>query len=139
MSLAKALDARPDWVTFNGYANRYVDRPLQVEPGWLVRFYVVNAGPNLTTPFHLIGGIFDRAYLDGDITHWQNNVQTADVPSGGAGIFDARFDTRGAYGFVSHMFASADKGELGELSVGTAHGRLPHGAHTHVHAPAGRR
>jgi nitrite reductase (NO-forming) len=131
MSFRKAFDARPDWVTFNGYANRYVDHPFQLEPGWLARFYVVNAGPNLTTPFHLIGGIFDRFYADGDVTHALTGVQTVDVPAGGGAIFDAHFDTPGAYGFVSHMFASADKGEIGEIGVGAAHGRLPHGLHTH--------
>jgi nitrite reductase (NO-forming) len=129
MSARKAFAARPDWVTFNGYASRYVEHPLHLEPGWRARFYVVNAGPNLTTPFHLIGGIFDRAYPNSDVTHWQTDVQTVDVPAGGAAIFDAQFDAPGAYGFVSHMFASADKGELGEIGVGGRHGRLPHGAH----------
>jgi nitrite reductase (NO-forming) len=139
MSFRKAFAARPDWVTFNGYANRYVDHPLHLEPGWRARFYVVNAGPNLTTPFHLIGGIFDRVYPNGDVTRWETGVQTADVPSGGAAIFDAQFDAPGAYGFVSHMFASADKGELGEIGVGGRHARLPHGSHVHAaHASAGR-
>ena len=49
-----------------------------------------------------------------------------------AAIFDAQFDELGAYGFVSHMFASADKGAIGEISVGTGHGRLPHGANVHA-------
>ncbi len=139
MSFRKAFAATPDWVTFNGYANRYVDHPLHLEPGWRTRFYVVNAGPNLATPFHLIGGIFDRVYPNGDVTRWQTGVQTADVPAGGAAIFDAEFDTPGAYGFVSHMFASADKGEIGEIGVGGRHGRLPHGLHQHGAHRAGTR
>jgi nitrite reductase (NO-forming) len=118
ISVRKALAATPDWMTFNGSARRYADRAFHVEPGWLVRFYVANAGPNLTTPFHLVGGIFDRVYSDGDVTHWLTGVQTADVPAGGGAIFDTRFDEPGVYGFVSHRFASADQGEIGAITVG---------------------
>jgi nitrite reductase (NO-forming) len=126
VSMRKALAARPDWVTFNGYAHRYADRAFHVEPGWLIRFYVVNAGPNLTTPFHLVGGIFDRVYPDGNAAHSLTGVQTTDVPAGGGAIFDAHFDEPGVYGFVSHMFASADKGEVGAIAVGSVHGGMHH-------------
>jgi nitrite reductase (NO-forming) len=126
VSMKKALAANPDYVTFNGYAHRYGHRAFHVEPGWRVRFYVANAGPNLTTPFHLVGGIFDRVYSDGDVTHWLTGVQTADVPAGGGAIFDAHFDEPGVYGFVSHRFASADKGEVGAITVGSVHGTMRH-------------
>ena len=38
-----------DWVTFNGYANQYVTHPLTADPGETTRFWVVAAGPTLTT------------------------------------------------------------------------------------------
>ena len=117
---------QPDIVTFNGYANQYADHPLRVQPGERLRFYVLNAGPNLVTPFHLVGGIFDRAYQDGDMTRWLTGVQTTDVAPGGAGAFDARFDTAGVYGFVSHSFANVDKGEIGAIEVGDVHGTMTH-------------
>jgi nitrite reductase (NO-forming) len=118
----KALAMTPDWATFNGRAFQYNDRPLHVKPGERVRFYVLNAGPNLVVPFHLVGGIFDRAYVDGDMSHWLRDVQTTDVPPGGAAIFDARFPAQGVYGFVNHAFANAEKGEMGTVLVGSARG-----------------
>jgi nitrite reductase (NO-forming) len=122
----KALAMTPDYMSFNGRAFQYDDRPLHVKPGERVRFYVVNAGPNLVLPFHIVGGIFDRAYVDGDMTHWLRDVQTTDVPPGGAAIFDVRFATRGVYGFVNHSFASAEKGQIGTVLVGSARGTMSH-------------
>ncbi|MHB8643847.1 MAG: cupredoxin domain-containing protein [Gaiellaceae bacterium] len=75
---------QPDWVTWNGYANQYKDHPLTAKPGDLVRFYVVDAGPSLTTAFHIVGSILDRAYPDGDLTRYESGVQTVDVPAGGS-------------------------------------------------------
>ena len=43
--MAKAHARQPDWMTFNGYAGQYVKHPLTAEPGELVRFWVVDAGP----------------------------------------------------------------------------------------------
>lgn len=122
----KALAMTPDYATFNGRAFQYDAAPLRAQPGERVRFYVVNAGPNLVVPFHLVGGIFDRAYVDGDMTHWLRDVQTTDVAPGGAAIFDARFPQRGVYGFVNHSFANAEKGEIGTLLVGVSRGTMSH-------------
>ena len=36
-----------DLVTFNGYANQYVENPIKVKVGEPVRIFVVNAGPNV--------------------------------------------------------------------------------------------
>jgi nitrite reductase (NO-forming) len=122
----KAMAMQPDYLAFNGYANEYADHPLHVQPHQRVRFYVVNAGPNLVTPFHLVGGVFERAYNDGDMSHWLNGVQTTDVAPGGSAAFDARFDQPGVYGFVSHSFANVEKGELGAIDVGNVHGTMTH-------------
>jgi len=126
LDFEKAMAMTPDWATFNGRAFQYNDAPLHAARNEHVRFYVVNAGPNLVVPFHLVGGIFDRAYVDGDVSHWLRNVQTTDVAPGGAAIFDARFPVAGVYGFVNHAFANADKGEIGTLLVGSARGSMSH-------------
>jgi nitrite reductase (NO-forming) len=126
LSFAKALAMTPDYMSFNGRAFGYDERPLHVQPGEHVRFYVLNAGPNLVLPFHVVGGIFDRAYPDGDLTHWLRDVQTTDVAPGGSAIFDVRFRRKGVYGFVSHSFASAEKGDIGTILVGSAHGTMSH-------------
>ncbi len=57
---AKARAMMPDWTTFNGYAGQYVAHPLPADPGDLVRFYVVDAGPSLTTAFHVVGTILEH-------------------------------------------------------------------------------
>ena len=68
LDMAKARAMSPDWTTFNGYANQYVTHPLTADPGETTRFYVVAAGPTLDTNFHVVGTIFDRAWVNGDMT-----------------------------------------------------------------------
>jgi nitrite reductase (NO-forming) len=126
LDMEKARAMTPDWVTFNGYANQYKDHPLTAKPGDLVRFYVVDAGPSLTTAFHIVGTILDRAYVNGDMTRYQAGVQTVDVPAGGGGVFETRITQAGLYPFVSHSFASVDMGEVGILNVGNVHGTMSH-------------
>ena len=118
----------PDWTTFNGYAGQYVTHPLTADPGDTVRFYVVDAGPSLTTAFHVVGTILDTAYVDGDMNpaHALNGVQTVDVPAGGGGVFDVKIDEEGLYPFVSHSFASVDMGQVGLLKVGNPPGTMSH-------------
>jgi nitrite reductase (NO-forming) len=126
LDMEKARLMQPDWVTFNGYANQYKDHPLTANPGDLVRFYVVDAGPSLTTAFHIVGTLLDRAYADADMSRFESGVQTVDVPAGGGGIFETRITTPGLYPFVSHSFASVDMGEVGILKVGDVEGTMSH-------------
>ena len=67
LDIAKERTTQPDWTTFNGYANQYVTHPLTSKPGETVRFWVVAAGPTLNTNFHIVGTIFDRAWVNGDL------------------------------------------------------------------------
>jgi nitrite reductase (NO-forming) len=126
LDMNKARAMQPDWTTFNGYANQYVTHPLTSDPGDTVRFYVVAAGPTLDTDFHVVGTIFDRAWVNGDMTQFQQGVQTVGVPAGGGAVFDVKIDEEGTYPFVSHAFAHVDLGQVGLLKVGT-----PKGTHTH--------
>ncbi len=122
---ARMLDLAPDYVTFNGTANVYATHPLQVEPGELLRFYLVNAGPNRVSAFHIVGAVFDRVYLDGLGTPLRG-VQTFAVPVGGGMIFEARLPEEGVYPFVSHAFADATKGAVGMLRAGQPSGTAAH-------------
>ena len=117
---------QPDWTTFNGYANQYVTHPLTADPGETVRFWVVAAGPTLDTNFHVVGTIFDRAWVNGDMTSPQRGVQTVPVPAGGGAVFDMKIDEPGMYPFVSHAFAHVDLGQVGLLKVGTPKGKGTH-------------
>jgi nitrite reductase (NO-forming) len=124
--MAKAHTMAPDWVTWNGYAGQYVKHPLTAMPGETVRFWVVAAGPSFDTDFHVVGTLLNRAWLDGDMTQYLHNVQTASVPAGGGGVFDVKIDKSGLYPFVSHSFASVDMGQVGLLKVGDVEGTMSH-------------
>jgi len=124
--MAKAHAMAPDWVTWNGYAGQYVKHPLVADPGETVRFWVVAAGPSFDTDFHVVGTLLNRAWLDGDMTKYLVNVQTATVPAGGGGVFDVKIDQPGLYPVVSHSFASVDMGQVGLLKVGDVAGTASH-------------
>ncbi len=126
LDMNKARAMMPDWTTFNGYANQYVNHPLTSNPGETVRFWVVAAGPTLDTNFHVVGTIFDRAWPNGDMTRFQRGVQTVSVPSGGGAVFDVKIDEPGLYPFVSHAFAHVDLGQVGLLKVGSPEGTMTH-------------
>jgi nitrite reductase (NO-forming) len=124
--MTKAHAKTPDWMTFNGYAGQYVKHPLTADPGDTVRFWVLDAGPSIDTDFHIVGTILDRAWIDSDLTQHLNNVQTAQVPAGGGGVFDVKIDEPGLYPFVSHAFAAVDQGQVGLLNVGHVAGTMSH-------------
>ena len=126
LDMAKARARTADWVTFNGYANQYVTHPLTAKPGDTTRFWVVAAGPTNNVNFHVVGAMLDRAWVNGDMTQYQRNVQTVVVPAGGGAVFDVKVDKEGLYPFVSHAFADVDLGQVGLLKVGN-----PKGASTH--------
>jgi nitrite reductase (NO-forming) len=127
LDMAKARAMQPDWTTFNGYANQYVTHPLTADPGDIVRFWVVAAGPTLDTGFHVVGTIFDRAWPNANVGGTpQRGVQTVQVPAGGGGVFDVKIDEPGLYPFVSHAFAHVDLGQVGLLKVGNPTGSMSH-------------
>ena len=111
----KLLTLAPDHVVFNGRASQYAEHPLEVAPNELVRLYVVNAGPNRISSFHVVGGIFERVFEDGSQANPLMGVQTVNVPVGGGSIFEIRLREPGDYPFVSHAFADATKGAVGVL------------------------
>jgi nitrite reductase (NO-forming) len=124
--VSKAHAMIPDWATWNGYAGQYVTHPLPADPGDLVRIYVVAAGPSLDTDFHVVGTIFERAYVNADMSRWQESVQTVGVPAGGGAVFEVKIDEPGLYPFLSHSFASVDLGQVGLLKVGEPKGAASH-------------
>ena len=62
LDMVKANQMIPDWTTWNGYADQYVKHPLTAMPGETVRFWVVDAGPSLTTAFHVVGTILSLSH-----------------------------------------------------------------------------
>jgi nitrite reductase (NO-forming) len=126
-NMTKAHARQPDWMTFNGYSGQYVTHPLAADPGETVRFWVVDAGPSIDTDFHIVGTIFDRAWVAAGLTSERlANVQTVGVPAGGGGVFDVKIDKPGLYPFVSHAFTAVDEGQVGLLKVGNVPGTMSH-------------
>ncbi len=113
----RMLAATPDEVAFNGVASQYKDHPLTAKVGQRVRLYVVDAGPNLPTAFHVIGGIFEAVYPDGDAGHALTGVQTYEVAPGQGVVFDITFDQPGKYAFVDHSMRDMAIGAAGVLDV----------------------
>jgi nitrite reductase (NO-forming) len=111
----RLLTLAPDYVAFNGRANQYATHPIDVRPNELLRLYVVNAGPNRISSFHVVGGIFGRVFQDGSQSSPLSGVQTVNVPVGGGSIFELRLRHPGDYPFVTHAFADATKGAVGVL------------------------
>ena len=109
----KLLSLAPDYVVFNGREAEYAKHPIPVRVGEKLRLYVVNAGPNRFSAFHVVGAIFDRVFMDGSLTHPLEGVQTMSVPVGGGMILETHLVEPGTYPFVSHAFADATKGAVG--------------------------
>jgi nitrite reductase (NO-forming) len=114
---SKAMADTPDYITFNGYVGQYTDAPLQAKAGERVRMYVVNAGPNEFSSFHVIGTIFENAYADGNPANAQHGLESVTIPPGGAYMVEFTIPNPGKYTFVNHSFHAVTKGAVGVLNV----------------------
>lgn len=116
--LEKAIKEAPDYVVFDGSVGALTGKnALQAKTGQRIRMYVGNAGPNLTSSFHLIGEIFDRVYQEGG-TEVNHNVATTLIPAGGATIVEFTTEVPGSYTLVDHaIFRAFHKGAIGQLEV----------------------
>ncbi|MBK5110198.1 MAG: multicopper oxidase domain-containing protein [Thermoleophilia bacterium] len=103
----------PTYVAFNGKAARYAQAPIKVPVGGPVRIYFVDAGPSLSSSFHVVGTIFDAYQHDGNPDEPMLDVSTQLVGPGGAGVFELTFPEAGTYPFVTHALRDMDKGAVG--------------------------
>lgn len=113
----KMLNGIPDFVTFNGRPNQYIDAPIRVKVGDRVRFWVVNAGPSHPCNFHVVGEQFDTVYLGAPPGSPIRGVQTWAVAPGGGMVFDLLCDVPGEFPVVNHGFGHGQKGGIGFLVV----------------------
>jgi nitrite reductase (NO-forming) len=114
--------ARPDLVVFNGYADQYDHEPLKARVGERVRVWVLAAGPNVGSAFHVVGGQFDTVYTEGayrlradDDTMGGSQVLGLAVAQGG--FVELTFPEAGSYPFVTHAMTDAEKGAHGLFRV----------------------
>lgn len=109
---------QPNFVVFNGqYQAVTGEHAMQAEVGDRVRMFVGNGGPNLISSFHVIGEVFDRVHPEG-ASEPLHNVQTTQVPAGGATWVEFTLDYPGSYTLVDHALGRAlGKGALAVLEV----------------------
>ena len=113
----KMLAVTPDEVVFNGVAFQYKDNPLEAKVGQRVRIYFVDAGPNLWSAFHIIGGMFAAVYPDADANHALTGVSVYTIAPGQGVVFDAIMPHPGKYPIVDHSMRDMEIGAVGLLSV----------------------
>jgi nitrite reductase (NO-forming) len=116
--MEKAIDERPTYVLFNGAEGALTgDKALTAKTNEKIRLFVGNGGPNLVSSFHVIGAIFDKVRYEGG-SHWQENVQTTLIPSGGAAVVEYFTKVPGSYVIVDHsIFRAFNKGALAIMKV----------------------
>jgi len=108
---------QPSFVAFNGKTGQYVVNPLKVKAGERIRLYVLNAGPNNATNFHVIGTIFDKVWLDGNPKNELVGMQSAYLGPASGAIIEFVMPEKGIYTFVDHSFADATMGAIGSFKA----------------------
>jgi nitrite reductase (NO-forming) len=116
-NLEKMMAGTPDEVVFNGIAFQYKDHPLPAKVGKRTRLYVIDAGPNLPSAFHVIGGIFESVYPAGDAAQALTGVSTYPLAPGEGAVFDIVPAQPGKYAFVDHSMRDMEIGAVGLLEA----------------------
>jgi nitrite reductase (NO-forming) len=122
LNRAAEAAADPDFVVFNGVGSQYVDAPIVVPTGERVRVFVLNAGPNVDSSFHIVGTIFDRVIKEGvelergNAGNWGS--QAMDLSPAQGGIVEFTLAEDGLYPIVTHAFNYVGRGALGLFQAG---------------------
>ncbi|MGV0790945.1 multicopper oxidase domain-containing protein [Mycolicibacterium sp. XJ1819] len=118
----KVLAEKPDLVVFNGYANQYDHAPLTAVVGERVRVWVLAAGPNRGSSFHVVGGQFDTVWSEGDyrLRPGPGGAQSLGLSAAQGGFVELGFAEPGRYPFVSHAMVDAERGAHGVIEVTAA-------------------
>ena len=119
-SLLSAL--QPNAMAFNGVPFQYKAHPIHIKTNERVRVWVMDAGPNLATTFHVVGTQFDTVWREGAYTirgggsggGW-GQVLALGAAEGGFVEFTPL--EAGHYAFVNHALSLAEKGQLGVFEV----------------------
>lgn len=113
---------QPDAVVFNGYSDQYVRDRLTARVGERVRVWVLDAGPNRSSAFHVVGGQFDTVYKEGAYQlrpsdGGDGGSQILDLAPGQGGFVELSFPQAGNYPFVTHIMSDAERGGRGMFRV----------------------
>lgn len=132
VSMARLNALTPNLTAFNGRPHQYVAHPLEVKVGEKVRVWVLNAGPNESMAFHVVGTQFDTVFNEGAYTlkdGGQPGAPTEATPAGHGGsqvlpllaaqggFVEFTPVEEGTYTFVNHIMTLAEKGARGQIRV----------------------
>ena len=110
------LNPLPEYYMFNGYAEQYMTHPLPARTNETVRIYLVNMGLSPAYGIHIHGTLF-KAYPSGI---WENTpplgVQSWELASGNAAIFEAKWPWPGKFTFHFHGIPE-ERGAMGDINV----------------------
>lgn len=113
-----AMAREPAVVAFNGHVSALHSAPLKANAGERVRLYVLNAGPSGTSSFHVIGAIFDRVWIEGNLANEFRGMQTVLLGASNGAVIEFIVPEEGSYKLVDHEFADAERGASGTLKAG---------------------
>ena len=120
---AKVAAERPDAVVFNGFANQYDHDQLPARVGERVRVWVLDAGPNRPSSFHVVGSQFDTVFLEGSYLTRPGSpgtvggAQALALQPAQGGFVELTFPETGHYPFVSHIMVDAERGAHGVFRI----------------------
>jgi nitrite reductase (NO-forming) len=122
LTKASAGAPAPDFVMFNGVASQYLDNPIQVGTGERVRIFLLDAGPNIDSSFHIVGTIFDTVTKEGIHLVRDNDgswgSQAVDLSPAQGAIIEFQTAEDGLYPMVTHAFNFVGRGALGLFQSG---------------------
>ncbi|RYV53015.1 multicopper oxidase domain-containing protein [Pengzhenrongella frigida] len=115
---AKIAAEAPDAVVFNGYPDQYDHAPIEVKVGTRVRVWVVDAGPQRATAFHVVGAQFDTVFKEGAYLLRPGNAehgaaQVLDLAAAQGGFVEFELPEAGRYPFIDHAMVDGERGAHG--------------------------
>ncbi len=124
---AKVAAATPDLMAFNGMPFQYDAHPLTARAGQRVRIWVLDAGPNESWAFHVVGAQFDTVWTEGayqirdgrseQMTDGSAGAQTLPLLAAQGGFVEFVPPAAGNYSIVNHEMSLAEKGAHATLAV----------------------
>ena len=88
-----------------------------------MRLWLLDAGPNRPSSFHVVGAQFDTTYREGD---WllrdggstgTGGAQVLSLAPAEGGFVELAFPAAGTYPFVTHVMSDAQSGAMGRFVV----------------------
>ena len=87
-----------------------------------MRLWVLAAGPSRGLSFHVVGGVFDTVFKEGEYLLRPDNEhrggsQALDLASAQGGFVELVFDEPGTYTAVNHSFVEMERGARALIRV----------------------